>query len=192
MECFMNFAFQLNYKDLEDCYNFSDQYKEKARKNRSGGTDQRSKDKIMIDTYKGKIGEVFGCDLFKQLGIDSTPDYKIYEKGEWDIADILYNKHTIQIKTIQSHESYLLVETKHPILFDYYVLIRLNETWTVGNVLGWATQKDILSATITKKGEILEGKECCLDAENYTIHMSQLRKSELLGEWQQLKNLLQI
>ena len=115
------------------------------RDHRTGGTINRKKGQIFINTFQGKLSELGVYNTFAQLNKEayqqlSPPDFNIYGLGKWDESDIELNKIKFSIKSTKYYGNLLLLETKDwsqngeylpnlstdkNSIYDYFVLVRM-------------------------------------------------------------------
>ena len=118
----------------------------KHREHRSGGSMNRKKGQIFINTFQGKLSELA---IYKRFKVSnsvaynklSLPDFDVYGLGEWDDSDIILDDLKFSIKSTKFFGNLLLLETKDwnkkgeyvpnmslaekSCLYDYFVLVRI-------------------------------------------------------------------
>ena len=87
------------------------------RDHRTGGTINRKKGQIFINTFQGKLSELGVYNTFSQSNKEaynklSKPDFDVYGLGEWDDSDIELNEIKFSIKSTKFYGNLLLLETK--------------------------------------------------------------------------------
>lgn len=115
------------------------------RDHRTGGTMNRKKGQIFINTFQGKLSELGVYNMFAENNREaydklSKPDFDVYGLGEWDDSDIELNKIKFSIKSTKFYGNLLLLETKDwnkkgeylpnltidkNSIYDYFVLVRI-------------------------------------------------------------------
>lgn len=115
------------------------------RDHRTGGTMNRKKGQIFINTFQGKLSELAVYNSFYQNNKEayeklSEPDFDVYGLGEWDDSDIVLDNIKISVKSTKFYGNLLLLETKDwnnnaeyipnlntdkNCLYDYFILVRI-------------------------------------------------------------------
>lgn len=115
------------------------------RDHRTGGTMNRKKGQIFINTFQGKLSELGVYNTFFKINKEtynklSKPDFEVYGLGEWDDSDIELNEIKFSIKSTKYYGNLLLLETKDwskqgeyipnlntdkNTIYDYFVLVRI-------------------------------------------------------------------
>jgi len=115
------------------------------RDHRTGGTMNRKKGQIFINTFQGKLSELGVYNTFFRNNKEaynklSKPDFDIYGLGEWDDSDIELGEIKISVKSTKFYGNLLLLETKDwnkhgeyipninsnkNYLYDYFILVRI-------------------------------------------------------------------
>jgi hypothetical protein len=115
------------------------------RDHRTGGSLNRKKGQIFINTFQGKLSELAVYNIFfinNKNAYDrlSNPDFDVYGLGEWDDSDIILDNIKFSIKSTKFYGNLLLLETKDwnsngeyiPNLnknrngiYDYFILVRI-------------------------------------------------------------------
>lgn len=115
------------------------------RDHRTGGSLNRKKGQIFINTFQGKLSELAVYNIFFTHNKNayerlSNPDFDVYGLGEWDDSDIVLDNIKISIKSTKYYGNLLLLETKDwnsngeyiPNLnknrnstYDYFILVRI-------------------------------------------------------------------
>lgn len=99
-ECF-DFAYNMSYGGLGH-----------HRNHRTGGTEQRTKGQIFINTFQGKMGEFALYRFLQNKNIDvDRPDVDTYDEGIWDTFDLDCQEKHISVKSTKSYGNLLLLET---------------------------------------------------------------------------------
>ena len=188
----MDFRFDLNEEETKECEQFARNSAGTQREYRSGGTLQRSFGQIFGDTWRGKTGEVISKKFLEQgpLNVEGIElDFDIYPRGEWDKTDMEINGKIIAIKSAKWFSKWLLLESKdirREDVYDYYILVLINEDCTGGKVAGYATKNEIVdnkdgNTLKLKKGENIPHTSISLDANNHARHKDNLHNSE--NDW---------
>lgn len=128
-----NFAYEMTFGEGEH------------RDHRTGGTMNRKKGQIFINTFQGKLSELGVYNTFYKNNIEaykklSNPDFEVYGLGEWDDSDIELSNIKISVKSTKFYGNLLLLETKDwnekgeyipnlnsdkSSVYDYFVLVRI-------------------------------------------------------------------
>ncbi len=115
------------------------------RDHRTGGTMNRKKGQIFINTFQGKLSELGVYNTFYKNNNEaynklSKPDFEVYGLGEWDDSDIKLNEIKISVKSTKFYGNLLLLETKDwnekgeylpnlntdkNCLYNYFILVRI-------------------------------------------------------------------
>lgn len=115
------------------------------RDHRTGGTINRKKGQIFINTFQGKLSELGVYNLFFEINNKayrklSEPDFDVYGLGKWDDSDIELGNTKFSIKSTKFYGNLLLLETKDwnasgeyipnvatekNYIYDYFVLVRI-------------------------------------------------------------------
>jgi hypothetical protein len=115
------------------------------RDHRTGGTVNRKKGQMFINTFQGKLSELAIYNLFYINNKEayqrlSPPDFEVYGLGEWDDSDIILDKLKFSIKSTKFYGNLLLLESKDwskegeylpnknsnkNSIYDYFVLVRI-------------------------------------------------------------------
>ena len=115
------------------------------RNHRSGGSINRKKGQIFINTFQGKLSELGVYITFFKENREaysklSKPDFTVYGLGEWDNSDIEYENIKISVKSTKFYGDLLLLETKDwnkngeyipnlninkSSIYDFFVLVRI-------------------------------------------------------------------
>ncbi len=115
------------------------------RDHRTGGTMNRKKGQIFINTFQGKLSELgVYNEIFKSntkaYAKLSEPDFDVYGLGEWDDSDIALEHIKFSVKSTKFYGNLLLLETKDwnakgeyipnfetekNCIYDYFVLVRI-------------------------------------------------------------------
>ncbi len=115
------------------------------RDHRTGGTMNRKKGQIFINTFQGKLSELGVYNTFSKSNKIaysklSKPDFDVYGLGEWDDSDIELDEIKFSIKSTKFYGNLLLLETKDwsekgeylpnlntdkNCIYDYFVLVRI-------------------------------------------------------------------
>ncbi len=115
------------------------------RDHRTGGTMNRKKGQIFINTFQGKLSELGVYSTFFKNNKEaydklSNPDFDVYGLGEWDDSDIELNEIKFSVKSTKFYGNLLLLETKDwsekgeylpnlttdkNSIYDYFVLVRI-------------------------------------------------------------------
>lgn len=110
--------FTLSYHDYLLIFDFAytmaygrSDNKSHHRSIRSGGSDYRSKDKVFLSAFEGKMGEF--C-VYHHLKANfhnvSYPDLEIYPRGKWDGGDLSCEGLNISVKTSMRYSQALFLE----------------------------------------------------------------------------------
>ncbi|MCR4750200.1 MAG: topoisomerase DNA-binding C4 zinc finger domain-containing protein [Lachnospiraceae bacterium] len=129
--------------DKKSCFDFAYDmsYGEKGehRYKRSGGSANRTKGQIFINTFQGKLAEYALYRYLLSKNIDTTaPDVSEYERGVWDAFDLDCQGKHISVKSTKSYGNLLLLEKEdwnekgeylpnkgsEVCTYDYTVLVR--------------------------------------------------------------------
>lgn len=115
------------------------------RDHRTGGSMNRKKGQIFINTFQGKLSELAVYNTFFKSNREaysklSEPDFDVYGLGEWDDSDIVLDEKKFSVKSTKFYGNLLLLETRDwnekgeyiPNLnidknsvYDYFVLVRI-------------------------------------------------------------------
>lgn len=110
------------------------------RTTRSGGTSQRSKLRIFLNAFQGKLGEYAFYQWMTKNNPSFNlvkPDLKVSSAGYWDDGDFLVNEKNVSVKTSSFYSNLLLLETKDydadgfetkftpPKKVDVFVMVRM-------------------------------------------------------------------
>jgi hypothetical protein len=115
------------------------------RDHRTGGTMNRKKGQIFINTFQGKLSELGVYSTFFKNNKEaydklSNPDFDVYGLGEWDDSDIELEKIKFSVKSTKFYGNLLLLETKDwnkegkyipnidtdkNCVYDYFILVRI-------------------------------------------------------------------
>ncbi len=115
------------------------------RDHRTGGTMNRKKGQIFINTFQGKLSELGVYNTFFQSNQEayaklSKPDFEVYGLGEWDDSDIALDEIKFSVKSTKFYGNLLLLETKDwskkgeylpnlntdkNCIYHYFVLVRI-------------------------------------------------------------------
>ncbi len=83
------------------------------RKNRSGGSKERTLGEIFSNTFQGKLAEYAVYNYLKNKNVTTDkPDFTTYELGKWDSYDIKIDDKKIAIKSTKHYGNLLLLEVK--------------------------------------------------------------------------------
>jgi hypothetical protein len=133
IEKVFNFAYEMSFGDGEH------------RDHRTGGSLNRKKGQIFINTFQGKLSELAVYNIFftnnkKAYDRLSKPDFDVYGLGEWDDSDIVLDDIKFSIKSTKFYGNLLLLETKDwsgngeyipnlntnkNSIYDYFILVRI-------------------------------------------------------------------
>lgn len=85
---------------VKRCWRFAEKAALNQRPNNFGTkvAEERSIEKISVDTFIGKLGEAAVQKWLYESGVHIELDWSIMPRGEWDIADICYNGWLIDVK----------------------------------------------------------------------------------------------
>ena len=115
------------------------------RDHRSGGSANRKKGQIFINTFQGKLSELGVYVTFFKENREayaklSEPDFNVYGLGEWDNSDIEFENIKISVKSTKFYGDLLLLEAKDwnkkgeyipnlnidkSTIYDFFVLVRI-------------------------------------------------------------------
>ena len=115
------------------------------RAHRTGGTMNRKKGQIFINTFQGKLSELGVYNAFAKHNKEayaelSPPDFEVNGLGKWDENDIEMGKIKFSVKSTKFYGNLLLLETKDwsekgeylpnlhsdkNCIYDYFVLVRM-------------------------------------------------------------------
>lgn len=115
------------------------------RDHRTGGSLNRKKGQIFINTFQGKLSELAIYNFIYQLNRKaydklSEPDFDVYGLGNWDDSDISLENIKFSVKSTKYYGNLLLLETQDwnsnaeyiPNLksnknfqYDYFILVRI-------------------------------------------------------------------
>ncbi len=143
------------------------------RNHRTGGSMNRKKGQIFINTFQGKLSELAIYKTFLKSNREaydklSEPDFDVYGLGEWDDSDIVLEDKKFSVKSTKFYGNLLLLETKDwnvngeyvPNLntdknsvYDYFILVRIKpdgEKMMINNRLLYSNDinRDILYSLI--------------------------------------------
>lgn len=81
------------------------------RKNRSGGTKERTPEEIYVNTLQGKLAETALYDYLRNHKLKpSNIDFSVSGKGIWDTFDLACSGHVMNVKSTKYYGQLLLLE----------------------------------------------------------------------------------
>lgn len=103
----------LTNEEMQKCREFSEKSAKSQQRVEFGQhtTKERPIEEIARDNMIGKIAEVaFQKILRENYGIDVGLDWKIYDRGIWDVDDVEYNGWRIDVKATRQGGRWMLIE----------------------------------------------------------------------------------
>jgi len=194
----MEYNIKITDEEFNKCKEFAEVSARTQRPNRSGGVEKRNLPKIIVDTFRGKVGEVVIKRFLEQaplnvLGIEL--DFKIYPRGVWDRCDITLNGIKLSVKSAKHFSHWLLLESKDVArgeVYDYYILVLIDEDYKGGRIKGFAFKNEIIiqnpNTLLLKQGDCIPGTQTELDADNHGRREQYLHNTE--EDWVALANKL--
>lgn len=133
IERVFDFAYSMTFGDGEH------------RDHRTGGTLNRKKGQIFINTFQGKLSELAIYNEFFKTNREaysklSEPDFEVYGLGAWDDSDISLEEIKFSVKSTKFYGNLLLLETndwnenaeyipnlntEKNAFYDYFILVRI-------------------------------------------------------------------
>jgi hypothetical protein len=193
----IQYKFRLSDEEYAQCEYFAKESAKTQRPNRSGGAKERTVQEITSDTFRGKVGEFVVKKFLEQAPLTVSEielDFKIYPRGEWDEGDITINSVKLSVKSIKHFARWLLLESKDILrdVYDYYILVLIDEDFKAGTLAGFAFKQEIVSPNpntiLLLQGQLIPGTPTILDADNHARHSKYLHNSE--EDWVALANKL--
>lgn len=192
---------------VERCWKFAEQAALNQRPNSFGSdaAQERSVEKIVADTFIGKLGEAAVQKWLGERGIHIELDWSIKPRGEWDTADICYNNWLIDVKCTKLGHFFLIEWNKLQFRADagelphFFIMTKIREGEAVlstGMIQDCAVEltgfidtrqlnesnSDILTL---KRGDKIPGTESSLLTSNFAMNMCDMNQ-----DWKALSTML--
>ena len=98
--------------NVSRCWEFARQVAPNQKPNKFDNKEMaaRKMEKIVTDTFVGKLGELAVQKWMAACGVQIELDWSVTPRGEWDVADISYNGWSIDVKCTKSRGHYFLID----------------------------------------------------------------------------------
>lgn len=157
----------------------------------------RKIEKIVTDTFIGKLGEVAVQKWLSASDVEIELDWSVTPRGQWDVSDVCYNGWKIDVKCTKSNGNYFLIDwTKLQFRADagqlphYFVMTKLktdladivkdgNGVCTV-ELAGFVDTRDLTDENskivAIRRGEMLPGTQVKMATSNFGMLIKDLDK----------------
>lgn len=97
---------------VKECWEFAQKAAPNQKPNEFDNKEiaERKLEKIITDTFIGKLGEAAVQKWLSDCGIHIELDWSITPRGEWDLSDVCYNDWSIDVKCTKSVGKFFLID----------------------------------------------------------------------------------
>lgn len=98
--------------EVKECWDFAQKVAPNQKSNEFDNKEltERKLEKIVSDTFIGKLGETAVQKWLFNCGVHVELDWSVKPRGEWDIADICYKDWSVDVKCTKSTGKFFLID----------------------------------------------------------------------------------